>query len=69
MQPQCGIRNTERRGVTIIDGCALLWTILWPASSAKISTFIDGVVADIQRQLNDVLVLHIVFDRYYSSST
>ena len=28
IQLQCGIRNTERPEVTIIDGCALLWTIL-----------------------------------------
>ena len=60
MQEQCSIRNTERPEV---------WTILWLVSPAKISTFIDGVVADIQRRLNNVQVLHIVFDRYYALST
>ena len=69
MQIQCSIRNMELPEVAIIDGCALLWTIRWPASPAKVSTFIDGVLSDIQRRLDDVQVLHIVFDRYYTLST
>ena len=69
MQVQCGIRNKEAPKVIIIDGCALLWTIPWPANPAKVSTFIDKVVANIEGRVDAAQVLHIVFDRYFALST
>ena len=44
LQVMCGMRNRQLPAVVILDACALLWTIPWPASPAKVSAFIDAAV-------------------------
>ena len=40
----CGMRNRKLPKVVILDGCALLWTVPWPASPTKVSAFINAAV-------------------------
>jgi len=69
LQVLCGMRNRQIPKVVILDGCALLWTVPWPASPAKVSAFIDAAVASITERMETTTILHVVFDRYYSLST
>lgn len=64
-----GVRNQEPPTVVILDGCAILWTVPWPAAPAKVSAFITAAVATILRRVQAAPVSHVVFDRYYKLST
>jgi len=52
-----------------MDGCALLWTVPWPASPAKVSGFINAAVTSTTERIKTTAILHMVFDRYYNMST
>ena len=64
LQILCEEQNAEPPVVTIVDGCALLWTVSWPAPPAKVSAFTTAVVAKIWKRMDTTQVLHVVFDRY-----
>ena len=64
LQIMCEEQNAEPPVVTIVDGCALLWTVSWPAPPAKVSAFTTAVVAKICKRMDTTQVLHVVFDRY-----
>ena len=59
LQVKCGMMNRQLLMVEILDACALLWTVPWLASPAKVSAFISAVVASIMRSS----ILH-VFRNY-----
>ena len=65
---ECGQRNKEPPVVVILDGCAILWTVPWPASPAKVSAFVNNAVATITKYVQTTQILHVVFDRYYNDS-
>ena len=44
----CGARSLQAHKVIIIDGCALLWMISWPALPATVSKYVTSVVTDIK---------------------
>ena len=49
--------------LVIIDGCALLWTVVWPASPAVVSDYVTAVVHAIKQRANKAAIVHVVFDR------
>ena len=61
-------QHAEPPVVTIVDGCALMWTVSWPAPPAKVSAFTTAVVAKIWKRMGTTQVLHVVFDRYNKMS-
>ena len=63
----CEERNGEPPVVNTVDGCALLWTLPWPSTHAKVSAFSTAVVAKIWKRMGTTQVLHVVFDRYKMS--
>ena len=54
--------------VVLLDEYAILWTLPWPASPAKVSALITAAIACIMYFINTTQVLHVVFDRYYEMS-
>ena len=66
---ECSQRHQVPAEVVILDGCAILWTLPWPASPAKVSALIKAAVARIMYYINTTQVLHVLFDRYYEMST
>ena len=65
---ECSQRNLGPCDVVILDACAVLWTVPWPASPAKVSDFVIAAVFSIMRHLYSTKVLHVVFDRYNDNS-
>jgi len=68
LQVVCGIQNRQPPKVVILNGCALLWTVPWPASPAKVFDFINAAVASIMERMETTTVLHVIFDRFYKMS-
>ena len=52
----------------IIDACAMLWCIPWPAQPSTVADYVAAFTATIKRKLNESDILQIVFDRYYKGS-
>ena len=69
LQVMCGMRNRQLPKVVILDGCALLWTVPWPALPAQVLAFINAAVTSIMERIETTTILHVVFDRYYNMST
>ena len=69
LQVVCGLRNRQLPKVVILDGCALLWTVPWPASPAKVSDFINAAVTNIIERMETTTILNMAFDRYFTIST
>ena len=67
-QVLCGMRNRQHPKVVILDACALLWTVPWPALPAKESAFVNAAVSSIMERVERISILHLVFDRYYNMS-
>ncbi|KAL8582263.1 hypothetical protein ACOMHN_037020 [Nucella lapillus] len=65
----CGVRNKPSPSIVVLDGCAILWTVPWPAAPAQVSAFINAAITTILRRADNTLVLHVVFDRYFELST
>ena len=63
------VRNQQPPTVVVLDGCAVLWTVPWPAVPAKVSAFIAAAVDAILQRIQSALVSHVAFDRYYKLST
>ena len=60
-------RRTSTYDAVIIDGCALLWNIHWPATGT-VEQYIKNLIA----RLNDYLkrcCVYLIFDRYLTRST
>ena len=53
-------------GLTVIDGCAILWVIHWP-SNGVVKDFVNGFIKFIFEKLS-ISNLYLVFDRYYDFS-
>ena len=69
---QCGVRSMLLPKVVIIDGCALLWTVSWPASPAVVSDYVTAVVHAIKQHAGNASIVHhhhVVFDSYHKMST
>ena len=62
-------RREESPTVIILDGCAILWTVLWPAAPAKVSDFVTSAVTNLMGRIQSASKSHIVFDRYFEMST
>ena len=54
--------------MVILDACALLWTVPWPAIPARVSAFANAAVSRIMERVETTSILHVVFDRYYNMS-
>ena len=54
--------------IVIIDACAMLWCIPWPAQPATISSYVAAFTTMVKKKLSESQVLHVVFDRYYKGS-
>jgi len=52
------------QGTVILDGCAMLWTILWPASAAKVSDFIKAAVTSTMERMESTTTVVVVLDRH-----
>ena len=50
----------------VIDGCAMLWVIPWPATGT-VQDFLDNVGKHVSRYLKSCDT-HLIFDRYYEKS-
>ena len=60
-------RKTSTYDAVIIDGCALLWNIHWPATGT-VEQYIENLIT----RLNDYLkrcCVYLIFDRYLTRST
>lgn len=66
------VRNTNNINCTILDGCAILWIIPWPASTqtnqASVSQYVTSFKKYILQKLETGHV-YLVFDRYIEFST
>ena len=60
-------RCTSKPDAIIIDGCALLWSVHWPASST-VHQYIKNFVTRLHEYLNNCCV-YLIFDRYPATST
>lgn len=61
-------RNLDRIDCIILDGCAVLWCIAWPASSPTNQAVVQNYVESFKQYLHHWLNLgdvHLVFDRYF----
>ena len=47
----------------IIDACAMLWCVPWPAQPSTVADYVAAFTATIKRKLSESDILHIVFDR------
>ena len=66
-------RNTDFiSSCTVLDGCALLWTVAWPSSSATnpaiVRDYVDSFTNILKHRLKNGDV-YLVFDRYIDFST
>ena len=52
----CGVWNRKLPKVVILDGCALLWTVYWPALPAKVSALSFGI-PNIPNSFNQTITL------------
>ena len=43
------VRNQPSLSVLVLDGCAILWTVPWPAAPAQVSAFVNAAIAVILR--------------------
>ena len=60
-------RRTSTYDAVIIDGCALLWNIHWPATGT-----VEQYIKNLVTRLNDYLkrcCMYLIFDRYLKRST
>lgn len=66
LQVEHSSRLASSPQVTVIDGCALLWVVQWPASGT-VQDYADNFTKKIMTclQISDV---HLIFDRYYKDS-
>jgi hypothetical protein len=69
IQILCGVHNQPSPSVVVLDGCAILWTVPWPAAPAQVSAFINAAINKILGRADNTTVLHVVFDRYFELST
>ncbi|KAL8624434.1 hypothetical protein ACOMHN_034682 [Nucella lapillus] len=69
---EVSVRNANQMDCTILDGCAVLWGVPWPASSetnqALVSHYVESFVQYLQHKLRSGDV-YLVFDRYIEFST
>ncbi|KAL8593372.1 hypothetical protein ACOMHN_065978 [Nucella lapillus] len=69
---EVSVRNANQMDCTILDGCAVLWVVPWPASSetnqALVSHYVESFVQYLQHKLRSGDV-YLVFDRYIEFST
>ncbi|KAL8583211.1 hypothetical protein ACOMHN_053724 [Nucella lapillus] len=69
---EVSVRNANQMDCTIMDGCAVLWFVPWPASSetnqALVSHYVESFVQYLQHKLRSGDV-YLVFDRYIEFST
>lgn len=69
---EVSMRNADRMNCTILDGCAILWCIAWPASSPTNQALVADYVKSVKEYLQPRLSLgdvYLVFDRYIEFST
>ena len=52
----------------VLDGCAILWVIPWPASGSVVQDYLDNVRKYLHKRLKQADVF-LIFDRYVPSST
>ena len=67
LSAQRSSRTTETPNVIVIDGCAVMWTVNWPAERT-VKDFVDNFSETILWKLKEANV-NLVFDRYYDNST
>ena len=60
-------RTTETPNVIVIDGCAVMWTVNWPAEGTG-EDFVNNFSETVLWKLKEANV-NLVFDRYYVYST
>ncbi|KAL8568389.1 hypothetical protein ACOMHN_066414 [Nucella lapillus] len=69
---EVSVRNANQMDCTILDGCAVLWVVPWPASSetnqALVSHYVESFVQYLQHKLRTGDV-YLVFDRHIEFST
>ena len=63
-------QRTQPRAIDaiVLDGCAILWVIQWPASGSVVQDYLDNVRKYLQKCLKQADVF-LIFDRYVPSST
>ena len=67
LQIEVSKRRTSSYDAVIIDGCALLWNIHWPATGT-----VEQYIKNLITRLNDYLkrcCVYLIFDRYLTRST
>ena len=69
---EVSVRNAGMTNCTILDGCAILWSIAWPTSSPTNQAIVADYVESFKKYLESWLRLgdvYLVFDRYIDFST
>lgn len=63
-------QRTQPRAIDaiVLDGCAILWVIQWPASGSVVQDYLDNVRKYLHKRLKQADVF-LIFDRYVPSST
>ncbi len=62
LQIEVSARHANRQDLFIIDGCALLWSVHWPANGT-VEDFIKNVIVSVNCYLEQCSV-YLIFDRY-----
>ena len=63
LKTECSERNKMSPTVVIMDGCAVLWTVAWPASPSYVPDFVSHGVAEINQQCKGSAVAHVVMNQ------
>ena len=65
-------RNLDTMNYTVLDGCAILWSIAWPISSPTNQALVKDYVESFKQYLQRLLTsgdVYLVFYRYIEFST
>ena len=66
LQVELTMRRTASPKATVLDGCAILWVIRWPAHGI-VKDFVENLFEYISN-LQKVCDTYLIFDRYYQES-
>ena len=69
---EVSLRNTDTINCSILDGCAILWCVVWPTSSPTSQALVRDYVESFKKYLQLHLSLgdvYLVFDRYIEFNT
>ena len=66
MAVECARRCTKKKAAVILDGCAVLWVVEFPAGDVTVQAYIDAFRKHVRRY-QETSFVYLIFDRYVNS--